>query len=206
MKTQENHEEFLDYNGSFYEYVARIFDSIFLSILWVIFSLPFITFGAATTAFYYTVIKVIRNDNGMVLIEFFNSFKTNFKKATLMWSIIASLIFLVQLNLGILLEYAKGTMGLVLLCFYLLLLLFLIGVAVYAFPALSRFEMSVGWILKVSVYMTVRYFLSTLILLLILITTMTLIYYIPILVFIIPTGVCLIYAYFMEKVLKKHTP
>lgn len=206
MKTQIKVQGILDYDGGFYEKIARMFDCFMLSILWIVFSLPIVTFGAATTAFYYTAVKVIKKDKGNILKEFLHGFKINFRDATILWLIIAVFGFIFQLNVGIVTSLAEGNVALFFICFYIFLSIFIIGVAVYVFPALSRFDMSTGWILKLSIYMTIRYFPVTLILFAILLLSALLLYLLPIFVIILPTGSIILYSYFMEKVLLKHTP
>lgn len=206
MKTEIKMQGLFEYNGGLYDNIAKIFDYIILSILWLIFSLPIITFGAATSAFYYTTVKVIKRDQGNLLEEFLHAFKINFKDATTLWLIIAVLGFVFQLNIGILSSLTDGNLGLFFISFYIFFFVFLLGVAAYAFPSLSRFEMSAGWILKVSIFMTVRYFPETLALLGILLLSAILIYFVPIFIMIIPTGASILYSYFMEKILIKHTP
>mgnify|MGYP000432337844 CR=1 FL=1 len=76
--------------------------------------------------------------------------------------------------------------------------------ACYAFPALSRFDMSVGWILKISMYMGVRYLLTSLALLTVLACFGIFIWKIPMLMFLVPGPVVFLMSEFLERVLKKH--
>ena len=64
---------------------SKIFDCICLSLLWALFSLPVITMGAASAALYCSVSKNIRRDRGKLWKTFFDSFKENFKRSTLLW-------------------------------------------------------------------------------------------------------------------------
>ncbi|QTL97485.1 DUF624 domain-containing protein [Iocasia frigidifontis] len=206
MKTQIDTQGLFDYDGGFYGKIAMVFDCFMLNVLWIVFSLPIVTFGAASTAFYYTAVKVIKKDRGNILEQFLNAFKINFKDATILWLLIVVLSFIFQLNVGILSSLTEGNVSLFFRCFYIFLSVFIIGIAMYAFPALSRFDMSTSWILKLSIYMTVRYFPITLILFVILLLSALLLYLLPIFVIILPTGSIIVYSYFMEKVLLKHTP
>ncbi|AZO94558.1 YesL family protein [Halocella sp. SP3-1] len=206
MRTQIDTQGLFDYDGGFYGKIAMVFDCFMLNILWIVFSLPIVTFGAASTAFYYTAVKVIKKDRGNILEQFLHAFKINFKDATILWLLIVVLSFIFQLNVGILSSLTEGNVSLFFRCFYIFLSVFIIGIAMYAFPALSRFDMSTSWILKLSIYMTVRYFSITLILFVILLLSAFLLYLLPIFVIILPTGSIIVYSYFMEKVLLKHTP
>lgn len=206
MKTQIDTQGLFDYDGGFYGKIAMVFDCFMLNVLWIVFSLPIVTFGAASTAFYYTAVKVIKKDRGNILEQFLHAFKINFKDATILWLLIVVLSFIFQLNVGILSSLTEGNVSLFFRCFYIFLSVFIIGIAMYAFPALSRFDMSTSWILKLSIYMTIRYFPITLILFAILLLSALLLYLLPIFVIILPTGSIIVYSYFMEKVLLKHTP
>ena len=67
--------------------LGKLFDIGYLSIVFIVFSLPVITIGASLTALYYTTVKVIRRDRGYVFQEFFRSFRLNFLNATVLWLI-----------------------------------------------------------------------------------------------------------------------
>lgn len=51
--------------------------------MWAVCCIPIFTAGASTTALYYTVQKCIKNGRGTVGSVFWQEFKENFKKATL---------------------------------------------------------------------------------------------------------------------------
>ena len=59
-----------NYDNGFFRVVNKIVDGFWASILWFIFSLPVVTFGASTTAFYYTVHKSLRGNRGYVWRSF----------------------------------------------------------------------------------------------------------------------------------------
>ena len=50
------------YEGSFITVTEKIFDIMFLSILWFLSCIPLLTIGAAVTALYYTVQKAKKNE------------------------------------------------------------------------------------------------------------------------------------------------
>ncbi len=206
MQKPNQKQRVFSYSEGIYSYIEKIFDGIALSILWIVFCCPIFTIGASTTAFYYTTVKVMRKDRGYLFSEFWKAFKLNFKNATLLWIMIGTIIFILQLNIGIAPEIDKGYFGIFLICFYVFLILFVVLVAAYGFPALSRFNMNVGWILKLSIYMTVRYLPTSSVLLLLITCSTVLIYYVPFLIIIIPSGVSLVTSFLLERLLKKHSP
>ena len=140
MKKTEN---MFGFGGSFVGTVEKIFDIMALGFLWILCSLPVITIGASTTALYYAMVKSVKNNDGYVTKEFFRSFKLNFIPATILWMILAVMTFIMQLNVGILMKKSSCMVGLFFICFYALVSVYLIIVACYAFPALSRFDFNV---------------------------------------------------------------
>lgn len=65
--------------------VLKVFDSICLSILWVLFSLPLITIGASSTALYTTVYKYLRLGEGYLWRTFWDAFRENLRRSTVIW-------------------------------------------------------------------------------------------------------------------------
>lgn len=184
----------------------KVFDILILGILWIVCCLPLITIGASTTALYYAVVKCIKNNDGYAAKLFFHSFRQNFVPATILWIIFAGITFAMHLNIGILMHKSGGYVGLFFICVYAFVSVYLLIMACYAFPALSRFDMNVGWIFKLSMYMGVRYLLTSLALLLVLACALALIWSIPMLIFLAPGPVMFLMSEFLERVLKKHEP
>jgi uncharacterized membrane protein YesL len=192
-----------DYSsGSFYYYIEKIFDLAALSLLWIITCLPLITIGAATSAFYYTTVKVIRRDKGYLAREYFHSFKQNFKSGSILWIITATISFLLQLNVGILYANSEGLIGLFFICFYTILAILIIGVMIYVFPILSRFTMKEGLYLKLALYITFRHLPITVILLIGFGIGVFILYYLPLLIIILPAGIMYFNSYLIEPILE----
>jgi uncharacterized membrane protein YesL len=194
------------FEGGLHNYMEKIFDCISLNILWLLCCIPVITIGAATTAFYYTTVKVIRGERGHLFREFWHSFKLNFVPATILWLLFAVLLVIIGINLNIAPDIDDGYFGLFLICLYTGIAVLLLAVMLYAFSSLSRFEMPLGWILKMAVYMTFRYFHYTLGILGIAGAAILIVYYLPLLIMGVPCGAFMVISVLMEKVLIRHTP
>lgn len=65
--------------------LIKFFDCICASILWLLFSLPIVTMGAASAALYTTVYKYLRRDEGHLWDTFWTAFKGNLRRSTLVW-------------------------------------------------------------------------------------------------------------------------
>lgn len=206
MGQKKEKRNIFGFDGSFIQVFDIIFDILVLSSLWILCSIPIITIGASSTALYYAMVKCVKNHDGYVSKQFFYSFKNNFVPATILWVIIVGVSFILHLNIGFLMEKTSGYFGLFFICFYAAAALYVILTACYMFPALSRFDMGLGWFIKLSLYMVVKYFGTTVALLLILACTVILVFKIPMLMFFLPGPVAFVMSDFLERVLKKHEP
>lgn len=189
--------------------LSKLFDIGWLSLIYVVFCVPLVTIGAATTSLYYVSAKVLRKDRGYVWSEFWHSFKLNFKPATLMWLIFAAIYGLLYFNLTTF--NTSNAAGGYLVGAYIALAFIVTCVASYAFCLLSRFNMNVRGILRYALYMSFRHFLHTLCFLAILFVAGFGIYagfrvQLPILLLFVPGLGSFLYTFPMEHLLKKYMP
>lgn len=66
-------------------FLVKVFDCIGVSVLWLLFSLPVVTMGAASTALYTTVYKYLRRGEGHLWRTFWGAFQENLRRSTLVW-------------------------------------------------------------------------------------------------------------------------
>lgn len=209
MYKSENKSEgssFFSYGGNYIYYMEKIFDAASLNLLWLLCCLPVVTIGASMAAFYATFHKQTVKREGNITKIFFKSFASNFKPSLGLWAILAAVIFVFQLNLGIVYAKMEGNAAVFMLLLYGVCLFFAIGTVIYAFPALSRFDMPAGWILKVSIYMCFRHLPRT-----ILLVAVTAVGFLAVrqcfpLILILPASLNGLYHYLIEPVLKEHLP
>ena len=69
--------------------LSKIFDIGWLTLIYLVFCIPIVTVGAATTSLYYVSAKVLRHNRSYVWREFWHSFKTNFLQSTIAWVVTA---------------------------------------------------------------------------------------------------------------------
>ena len=67
--------------------MGKITDVACMSVLWLITSLPVITMGASTAAFYSFTLDAVSDSEGGVWNSYFTAFRENFKKSTIIWLI-----------------------------------------------------------------------------------------------------------------------
>ena len=140
---------FFNADNKLWSSVNSAVDAILLNIMWLITCIPIFTIGAATTAFYYTTHKVIRNQRSGIWKEYWASFKGNFKQATKTWLIFLAIFAIFYFDINICLEYLKAgeKIGMMAYFFYGLLAVVLIWF-MYVFAYIARFEDTMKTTLK----------------------------------------------------------
>ncbi|MBQ3158991.1 MAG: YesL family protein [Clostridia bacterium] len=141
----------LDINNPIMRFLTAAFDILALSVLWVVFSLPIFTMGAASTALYSAAYHHVRKGEDYLWNSFFSAFKENFKRSTLTWLVaLAILGFLgadaLLLRSLILQGYSFGWFYGVTLALVVLALTWTVYLAAYA----ARFNGTVKEVLRYS--------------------------------------------------------
>ena len=67
--------ELFNTNNAFWIFVGKLVDAMILGLIWIIFCIPIITIGPATTAVYYITLKMVRDEEGYMIQSFLKSFK-----------------------------------------------------------------------------------------------------------------------------------
>lgn len=158
---------FFSMDSPFFSFMSRLADIVILNLLYIICCLPVFTVGAATSALYYQVMKMSKNEESYTFRGFFKAFRENFRKATLAWLIL--LVIGVLLALDLYLAPTLGSQALVsgfrVIC-SAAALLWLITFS-YVFPLFSKFENTVKNTLQNAILMGIRHLPFTLVILLV---------------------------------------
>ncbi|HHU71297.1 MAG TPA: YesL family protein [Clostridiales bacterium] len=198
---------FFNLENGFFTTLSKLTDIIILSVIWFFICIPIITIGPATTALYYTTVKAIRRERGYLFREFFKSFKQNFKRGAISGVIMT--IIALFLGFDILWAWMNTSAienGSILLGIFIALSVMFICFSIYVFPILSRFEMTIKQLFKAALFMSVRHLPSTVVMFAIIAICAIGIFFMPILIFIIPAGATLIISLLMERIFKKYMP
>ena len=132
---------FFNADNKLWSSVNSAVDAVLLNIMWLFTCIPIFTIGAATTAFYYTTHKVIRNQRSGIWKEYWASFKANFKQATKTWLIFLAIFVIFYFDISICTAYLEAgeKIGIMAYFFYGLLAVVLIWF-MYVFAYMARFE------------------------------------------------------------------
>lgn len=131
-----------DLDSPFMNVMNKLSDLIIINVIYIICCIPVFTIGAATTALYYTTLKIVEDRGSSAVKGFFHSFAQNFKQGTIIW-----LIFVL---LGAVLGIDFYIMGLTdsdsysaIKALLLVPVIAILFTTAYVFPLLSRFDNTV---------------------------------------------------------------
>lgn len=156
--------KFLSYDSPIMSFLSKVADLLFLNVLTLIFSIPLITIGAATTAAHYTALKM-RREEGHVWSCFWKSFKENLRQSTGIWLIFVVYWLLSVMSYNIAAQMG-GTMGALAQGVIMATLLLSAFIYVWVMPLQARFINSVKGTFKNAFYMAFKYFFRTLLMVL----------------------------------------
>ncbi|MGN0349533.1 MAG: YesL family protein [Roseburia sp.] len=161
--------------------------------------------GVATTAVYYTVNKVIRQERGYAFREFWQSFLGNLKQGaviTMLYTVMALVIFVD----GYIMYRFVGEgekirlLYLVFVMFFGLLMMW----GIYLFPHLARFENSTKKLMKNAALMAIADLPKTLVLFALLLACAALCYKFPFALLFVPVLYIYIQTGILEKIFRKY--
>ena len=199
-------DRFFQLDNGFMRAMSKLADIIFASILWILFSIPIFTIGASTTALYYTSVKVIQHERSYVWKSFWQSFKENFRNGTILWVILAVIYGVLGLNIRMASNLFGETLGLLLQCIYMVMLIIVSMTGMYLFPVLSRFAIDKRQAIKLSLFMAVKHLPFSVIMIVIAAVAILVVYLVTPLILLMPVAATLFISVFMERVLKKYMP
>lgn len=136
-------------------------DLVYVSLLWLVCSIPVFTIGAASTALYDTVIHCVRRREDSLLARFFGTFRAEFKTATLSWLLWLAGLILCALLAVYLLANGDGAQGFLFQVNLVVALVVVVGSLVWVFPVLSRFTMGFGGLNLAAVKLVFSHLLPT---------------------------------------------
>lgn len=140
----------------------RFLDVLLLNFLWLIFSLPIFTMGAATCAAFQVSLKMVDEQEGYVSKMFIKAFKENFKQGTLMGLITLPSIYALYLLWQIVIK--ADDINFLVILGVILGTAIVIAMNLYTYPMIARYDNSLKNIIKNSTGICIQYFKKTLIL------------------------------------------
>lgn len=222
----------LNPDNKFFSFMGKAFDTVVLNTIWLIICLPLpmltmvwavesgifalliltvitlLPIVPATTALYYAIVKSVRKERSYAVKEFFRSFTRNFKQGAVFSLLALALIFVLYIDF----RYARELMnagepsGSTYFGVFIVIGLLFSAIFAYVCPVLSRFDMSIGGILKTSFVMATRHLLTTMALLVLMAGVLLGCYVLLPGIFFLPAVITLVASFLVEHVFKKYMP
>jgi len=203
--------DFFSLDGAFNKYGTFVADTLILSFMWILFSIPLITVGAATSAMFYVSTRRISDREGYITRDFWTAFKANFVRSTLLWLLFSVVMGILIFNVwlisigGAAAFDFSGWTSFIFPAQFIFLVQF-IFISIYAFPLTARFEMSFWQTIKNSFMMANRHFLTSFSCAVLLITIIFASLYFVIFIFAAPGVYAILSSYMIMRVFKKYRP
>jgi len=195
---------FFNYNNGVFRAINKFIDCVFVSLLWVVFSVPIITMGASTTALYYTVRKVIRYERSGVWKEFLSSFKLNFKQSTIVWAIVFLFYLIAMICLYGVYDSSDSVGVFSILLIYLMLTACVTVWAIYIFAYIARFVMTIAQIIKNCAFIALANLFWSFIICVVFIVAFMIVFFVPITVLMVPAYFMLICDLILARIFRKY--
>ena len=152
--------KFLNYDSPIMSFLSKVADLFILNALTLIFSIPLVTIGAATTAAHFAALK-LRREEGHVIRNFWKSFKENLKQSTGIWLVFVAYCFIAITSFR-LASQMGGKMATITRGVVLATLILTVFLYVWVMPLQSKFYNPIRATFKNAFYMSFKYILRTL--------------------------------------------
>ena len=155
------------YESKISQLLIKLCYSCWLNILWMVCSIPIFTMGAATTALYDVSLKIIRQEETSITRQFFRSFRSNFKQATVLWLILLGVGLLLAGDGWVLWHLRASSTGAVAIMWTLLLAVLIVAaiayviILMYVFPLVASVSNTNLAMLKNSFLVGIHYLFCT---------------------------------------------
>ena len=189
----------------FFRGVSKVLELLGLSLLWILFSIPVVTAGAATAALYYTVNKTVKNERGYIFQQFFSAFAENFKQATIVWLILLVAFAVLGADYYIMLLYAQAGYAIAKFRFvFLVMAIIILMWSLYIFPYIARFDDSTKNVLKNTAILAFGHAPLSLAMMALFCFMCVIIYKLTPVIIVLPASYNLLKNYFIEKIFVKY--
>lgn len=135
--------------SGFFRFFTRVFDLMWLNILFLLCCLPIITIGVSASALYSVCLKLVRNEETYVTRDFFHAFHQNLKQGIFLHLILSLITIIVVFDLFVMwniMEYAILYKWAFVVMIIFSALFFM--AALYIYPLLAQFHNTVKGYLR----------------------------------------------------------
>lgn len=152
------------FDGPVVQMAMKFAKVLYAHVLALFCCIPIITVGAAFTALEYTLLKISREEDGSITSDFFQSFKENFKQATILWIVYVAAISVILFDIYFFMKIDVGSNVIMMYVMCIITILLLLNMT-WGFVLLSRYNNSAIKTFRYALRISLIYFGYTLIML-----------------------------------------
>lgn len=142
-----------NYHNPLIVFMVRLANMMIVSFYWLICCIPVVTVLPASAALYHCVTRVVMGSGSGVTRDFFRSFRAALRPGILLTVIVEVVGALVYLGIRTgMMIWDSGLLGTVYMAMGVLIGITCVTMLIYIPPVLSRFEGSMGVVLRLSMY------------------------------------------------------
>ncbi len=193
-----------DPENGWWSLLGRGVDLVGLSLAWAFLCIPVVTFGPATSALYYTVVKCFRQREKSTFTLFWRSFRGNLKQGIVATLICVPVLLLLAVGYSVMKANWGSDFGAVMFVAYDIALVVPLGILCWLFPLQGRFDSPLKDSLRTAAFLTFRHLPSTVIVVLLTVETAVALIEKWWPVFFAPALWALLCSLFMERIFPKY--
>ncbi len=133
----------------------KMTDTIVLSLLFILTSIPIVTMGSSLCALYYMMFRIADNTEGHIVRGYFKAFKENFKKSTPVWLLCLFIGLVLAGDIYICVRMQTSAAGFILAAAAVIAVLYMM-IVLYMFPLLSKCTGDTRQIVFMSFMMSIK--------------------------------------------------
>lgn len=149
-------------DGPLFKFFDRLWDIIKLNFIWLICSIPIVTFGPATVAAFSITLHMADDTEGYIVKPFFKAFKENMKKGIPLGLLFLGATYCLYLYTQLIMK-AKSYQGIIMGLGIVLFVIY-VDMFMYAFALLARYENSLIKTIHNSYKISMKFNLRTILL------------------------------------------
>lgn len=178
-------DQIFDVENRFWTFANKLADIVILELIWIVTSLPIITIGASSTAFWHMLLLIAEDEEGNILRGYFRAFRQNLKLGTKLWLSQLGLFLFLVLDIALCMKMGGAVAGFLLGTFGILGVMWLFA-SMLLYPLAGRYDFSYGKIMADSLVLGIRHLPHTLCMILAMAAAFAGSYFIPYVVIFLP--------------------
>lgn len=160
----------------FWTFVNKVIDIAILELLWILTSLPLLTIGASSAAFWNCVLRIAEDDEGHIYKAYFKTFAKTFKTSTFLWLIQFFVTALLIVDVWFCFSVKETYVSFLLGSFAVVGVLFILA-GIYFYPLAGRFRYTVKETLTNAFFLGMKHFFHNIAILVMIVAAFTLCYF-----------------------------